>query len=154
MKFLERMLTQFFWRHIPDSTDAKPRFIKNTSIAVTSTQTVSAATLRLPSCSSTVGAGGVAGAGAVSGGAASVLAASLDCSSWARPAAAVPSTNRVTTKPTPNHLQSDKIRAMALTRFQKDFENITGPEGLASPVAQKGRVDSAKPVVGRQVKAI
>ena len=45
MKFFERMLTQFFARHMPDSTQAKPRFMKNTSMPVTSTQTVSAPTL-------------------------------------------------------------------------------------------------------------
>ena len=43
MKFFERMLTVFFDRHIPDSTSAKPRFMKNTSDAVNSTQIVSSA---------------------------------------------------------------------------------------------------------------
>ena len=46
MKFFDRMLTQFFARQKPDSTQAKPRFMKNTSMPVTSTQTVSAMTLR------------------------------------------------------------------------------------------------------------
>ena len=41
MKFLARMLVQFLARHSPLSTSAKPAFIQNTSIAVTSTQTVS-----------------------------------------------------------------------------------------------------------------
>ena len=45
MKFFERMLTVFFDRHIADSTSAKPRFMKNTSAAVISTQTVSMATV-------------------------------------------------------------------------------------------------------------
>ena len=48
MKFLDRMFTQFFARHMPDSTQAKPRFMKNTSMPVTITQTVSAATFRSP----------------------------------------------------------------------------------------------------------
>ena len=43
MKFLERMLTVFLARQKPDSTSAKPRFMKNTSDAVISTQTVSRA---------------------------------------------------------------------------------------------------------------
>src|SRR4026207_1773842 len=59
MKFFERMFTQFFARHMPDSTVAKPRFMKNTSMPVTSTQTVSAITLS----SALVGAAGAAGAG-------------------------------------------------------------------------------------------
>src|SRR5262245_49169358 len=41
MKFLDRMLTVFFDRHIPDSTSAKPRFMKNTRDAVIRTHTVS-----------------------------------------------------------------------------------------------------------------
>ena len=45
MKFFERMLTVFLDRHIPDSTSAKPRFMKKTSAAVSSTQTVSRATV-------------------------------------------------------------------------------------------------------------
>ncbi len=49
MKFLDRMLTVFFARQKPDSTVANPKFMKNTSIAVTSTQTVSAPTFILPS---------------------------------------------------------------------------------------------------------
>ena len=48
MKFFERMLTQFFARHMPDSTQAKPRFMKNTSMAVTITHIVSAATFKSP----------------------------------------------------------------------------------------------------------
>src|SRR5690349_13729056 len=43
MKFFERMLTVFLLRHIPDSTSAKPRFMKNTSDAVNTTQIVSSA---------------------------------------------------------------------------------------------------------------
>jgi hypothetical protein len=35
------MFTQFFARQRPDSTKAKPAFMKNTSIAATKTQTVS-----------------------------------------------------------------------------------------------------------------
>ena len=45
MKFLERMLTVFFDRQKPDSTSAKPRFMKNTSEAVSTTQMVSSATV-------------------------------------------------------------------------------------------------------------
>src|SRR5688572_20012319 len=45
IKFLERILTQFFARQNPDSTQAKPRFMKNTSMPVKSTQMVSIATL-------------------------------------------------------------------------------------------------------------
>src|SRR3989304_6048837 len=45
IKFLARMLAQFFARHSPLSTRAKPAFIQNTSIAVTSTHTVSNPTL-------------------------------------------------------------------------------------------------------------
>src|SRR3990172_1194578 len=46
MKFFDKMLTQFLARQNPDSTQAKPRFMKNTSIAVINTQTVSIPTLR------------------------------------------------------------------------------------------------------------
>src|SRR6185437_11974510 len=45
IKFLERIFTQFFWRQKPDSTQAKPRFMKNTSMPVIIIQTVSAPTL-------------------------------------------------------------------------------------------------------------
>ena len=45
MKFFERMLTVFFERQKPDSTSAKPRFMKNTSDAVSTTQMVSSATV-------------------------------------------------------------------------------------------------------------
>ena len=41
MKFFARMLLVFLARHRPLSTSAKPAFIQNTSIAVTSTHTVS-----------------------------------------------------------------------------------------------------------------
>ena len=41
MKFLVRMLVAFLARQRPLSTSAKPAFMKNTSIAVTSTHTVS-----------------------------------------------------------------------------------------------------------------
>src|SRR5580765_3969373 len=63
MKFLERMLTQFFARHIPDSTAAKPRFMKNTRNAVDITHTVS-----MPTLISVMVSGGAA-AGAASDGA-------------------------------------------------------------------------------------
>ena len=43
MKFFERMLTVFLVRQNPDSTSAKPRFMKNTSDAVNTTQIVSSA---------------------------------------------------------------------------------------------------------------
>ena len=43
MKFFARMLTVFFALHRPDSTMAKPRFMKKTRNAVTSTQRVSRA---------------------------------------------------------------------------------------------------------------
>src|ERR687892_727428 len=45
MKFLARMVTVFLARQNPDSTPAKPRPMKNTRNAVTSTHTVSTATL-------------------------------------------------------------------------------------------------------------
>ena len=45
MKFFERMLTVFLDRQKPDSTSAKPRFMKNTSEAVSTTQIVSRATV-------------------------------------------------------------------------------------------------------------
>ncbi len=45
MKFLDRMLTVFLDRQNPDSTSAKPRFMKNTRVAVISTHTVSSATV-------------------------------------------------------------------------------------------------------------
>ena len=41
MKFFDRMLTVFLARQNPDSTSAKPRFMKNTRDAVISTQIVS-----------------------------------------------------------------------------------------------------------------
>ncbi len=41
MKFFDRMLTVFLARQNPDSTSAKPRFMKNTSDAVISTHIVS-----------------------------------------------------------------------------------------------------------------
>ena len=44
MKFLARMFTVFFARHRPDSTMAKPRFMKNTRNPVSSTQKVSSMT--------------------------------------------------------------------------------------------------------------
>ena len=45
MKFFERMLTVFLARQNPDSTSAKPRFMKNTRDAVSTTQMVSSATV-------------------------------------------------------------------------------------------------------------
>src|SRR3989338_11141465 len=45
MKFFDRMFVEFLTRQNPVSTHAKPRFMKNTSIAVTNTQIVSSATL-------------------------------------------------------------------------------------------------------------
>src|SRR3989338_8777002 len=45
MKFLERMFVEFLTRQNPVSTHANPRFMKNTSIAVMSTHSVSATTL-------------------------------------------------------------------------------------------------------------
>src|SRR5262245_38290116 len=45
MKFVDRMLTAFLRRQRPVSTQAKPAFIQNTSMAVTITQMVSAMTL-------------------------------------------------------------------------------------------------------------
>ncbi|MBM7687007.1 hypothetical protein JOD07_002805 [Defluviitalea raffinosedens] len=41
IKFFDRMLTVFFDLAKPDSTAAKPRFIKNTSTAANNTQRVS-----------------------------------------------------------------------------------------------------------------
>jgi hypothetical protein len=46
MKFFERILTVFLARQNPDSTSAKPRFMKNTRAAVSKTQTVSIPTFR------------------------------------------------------------------------------------------------------------
>jgi hypothetical protein len=76
-KFFERILTQFLARHMPDSTQANPRFMKNTSMPVIKTQSVSAITFS----SAVVGpAGAAAGAGgawsAVLGAAAGAAAAS------------------------------------------------------------------------------
>ena len=51
MKFFARMFTQFFARARPDSTIAKPRFMKKTSMPAIKTQTVSSAILLLASCS-------------------------------------------------------------------------------------------------------
>ncbi|ACI18758.1 hypothetical protein DICTH_0176 [Dictyoglomus thermophilum H-6-12] len=45
IKFLERIFTVFFTRANPDSTIAKPKFMKNTSIPVNKTQIVSRITL-------------------------------------------------------------------------------------------------------------
>src|SRR3989338_7514529 len=42
MKFLDRMFVEFFTRQKPVSTHAKPRFMKNTSIAVINVHIVSA----------------------------------------------------------------------------------------------------------------
>ena len=56
MKFFERMLTVFLLRQKPDSTSAKPRFMKNTSAAVINTQTVSAAIFRSPGVCARAGA--------------------------------------------------------------------------------------------------
>src|SRR6188474_138632 len=56
MKFLDKMLTVFFARHMPDSTVAKPRFMKNTSMPVTMTHIVSAMILTSPAVSATAGA--------------------------------------------------------------------------------------------------
>ena len=44
IKFFARMFTAFFARHNPDSTMAKPRFIKKTRNAVKSTHAVSTPT--------------------------------------------------------------------------------------------------------------
>ena len=63
MKFFERMFTQFFDRHMPDSTAAKPRFMKNTSMAVMSTHIVSSMTL-ISTFVGPVAAAGSAAAGA------------------------------------------------------------------------------------------
>jgi len=41
IKFLDRILTAFFDLAIPDSTAAKPRFMKNTNTAANITQRVS-----------------------------------------------------------------------------------------------------------------
>jgi len=41
IKFFDRMFTVFFYLAKPDSTAAKPRFIKNTSRAANTTQRVS-----------------------------------------------------------------------------------------------------------------
>ncbi len=61
IKFFERMLTAFFARQKPDSTHAKPRFMKNTKNAVIMTQLVSAMIFKSAAV-------GPAGAAAVSGG--------------------------------------------------------------------------------------
>ena len=72
-KFFERMLTQFLARAKPDSTQPKPRFMKNTSIPQTSTQTVSAASQRFFTICAASGTG-IAGAAAAGAAAASVAA--------------------------------------------------------------------------------
>ena len=45
IKFLDNILTQFLTLAKPDSTIAKPKFMKKTNIAVTNTQIVSSITL-------------------------------------------------------------------------------------------------------------
>src|SRR6185437_9670726 len=84
MKFFERMLTQFFWRQKPDSTQAKPRFMKNTSIDAITTQTVSAITFKSALLGGAAGAGavGAAGIGVASSAAASASGAASSAS-WA-----------------------------------------------------------------------
>src|SRR3972149_11513822 len=79
IKFLERMLTQFFARQKPDSTHAKPRFMKNTSIAVTNTQTVSAHSF---ASDRNAAIGSVAAADSAAGSAASAASEGV-VSSWA-----------------------------------------------------------------------
>src|SRR5688572_31373003 len=64
MKFFERILTQFLARHIPDSTQANPRFMKNTRNPVIITQTVSAITLRSAGVGPAAAGAGVTGASA------------------------------------------------------------------------------------------
>src|SRR5688572_20275645 len=67
MKFFDRMLTQFFARHMPDSTQAKPKFMKNTRNAVINTQTVSAAIFTSPTSAPGAGASGSAGFSSAAG---------------------------------------------------------------------------------------
>src|SRR5688572_7766689 len=62
MKFLERMFTAFLARHMPDSTQAKPRFMKNTRKPVINTHTVSAATVRFAVVFCNAATGSVSGA--------------------------------------------------------------------------------------------
>ena len=50
MKFLERMLTVFFARAKPASTQAKPRFMKKTRMAASSTHKVSTMEYSITSC--------------------------------------------------------------------------------------------------------
>jgi hypothetical protein len=65
MKFFARMFTQFFARARPDSTIAKPRFMKNTRKAVSRTHIVSMAILVFAICSA-IAAVKTAGASAAS----------------------------------------------------------------------------------------
>ncbi len=78
MKFFARMLTAFLARHNPDSTMAKPRFMKKTRNAVNSTHAVSTPTcmelFRSSSAFCVIGAEG-AGAATVGGAGAGAKAA-------------------------------------------------------------------------------
>src|SRR5438128_1613190 len=47
MKFFDKMFTQFFARAKPDSTQPKPRFMKNTNMPQIMTHTVSRPTISL-----------------------------------------------------------------------------------------------------------
>ena len=68
MKFFARMLTAFLARHNPDSTMAKPRFMKKTRNAVNSTHAVSTPTcIELFRSSSAFCVTGADGAGAAAG---------------------------------------------------------------------------------------
>src|SRR5262245_2009814 len=74
MKFFDRIFTAFFARQKPDSTHAKPRFIKNTSMAVTSTHTVSAHSL------ASVRSAAIGSAGALAAGSAGAVASAAGVS--------------------------------------------------------------------------
>jgi hypothetical protein len=104
MKFLARMVTTFLARQKPDSTLANPRFMKNTRKAVTSTHTVSMATLASPTLAvrsliGSTGSAGLASAGfasvAADGGAGACANASEAPSVSATTSAIVPSRNAV-----------------------------------------------------------
>ena len=99
MKFFERMFTAFFARHMPDSTRAKPRFMKNTSMPVTSTHTVSAHNFDLLSSAAT----GSAAVSTAAVSAACCAAAVSSCGvSWAI-AARLAAINRASTPATQNN---------------------------------------------------
>src|SRR3972149_5777972 len=116
-KFFARIVTVFLARQKPDSTEAKPRFMKNTRNAVASTHTVSTATLR-----------SVAFASRVLGGAAAAPPAAFPCASAAPPAVSIPPTSRAATAP-PHHprpLSATRRLVMSSTPCRPAVEKTNG----------------------------